>query len=113
FAHAYVWVGASRHEMLLSTSPNLHGEPHYPEQGLWLSVSDTPSADPGDWTPPERVVLADDGPSWLRNGCFGSSLCAEHESGRSGVRHACFTGVNASAGWPALALRRIASFERP
>lgn len=113
FAHAYVRAGASRYEMLLSTSPNLHGENHYPEQGLWLSVSETPSGDPGDWTPPEPVLRAKEGPSWLRNGFFGSSLCAEHDPGRSGVRHVFFTGINESAGWSALALRRIASLERP
>lgn len=99
--------------MLLSTSPNFYGEDHYPEQGLWLSVSETPSGDPGDWTPPEPVLLAKEGPSWLRNGFFGSSLCTEHEPGRSGVRHVFFTGINDSAGWPALALRSLASLRRP
>ncbi len=43
----------------------------------------------------------------------GSSLCAEGGDTRSGTRQVFFTGVNASVGRPALALRRLASFRRP
>ncbi|MBE3000815.1 hypothetical protein IDM40_19260 [Nocardiopsis sp. HNM0947] len=115
FAHAYVHGGASRYEMLLSTSPNLYGDPDHPEQGLWLSVSDIPSGDPADWTRPEPVLLAEDGPEWARNGFFGSSLCAggEGKAQGDGARYVFFTGVNASVGWPALALRSLAARRRP
>lgn len=109
FSHAYVRRGDGRCEMLLSTSPNLYGETHYPEQGLWLSVSDTPSGDVDDWSVPRPLLRASEGPTWLRNGFFGSSLCAEDDH----TRHVYFTGVNESRSWAVLALERLAALRRP
>ncbi len=113
FAHAYVLKTASRYEMLLSKTPNLYGEPHYPDQKLWLSTSATPSGDVRDWTTPEVVLDAADGDPWTRNGFFGSSLCADDQPDDTGVRHVFVTGVHATVSWPKHALARIAALRRP
>ncbi|MBB4935528.1 hypothetical protein F4561_006422 [Lipingzhangella halophila] len=113
FAHAYVLKTASRYEMLLSKSPNLFGEPHYPQQGLWLATSDTPSGDVADWSTPEMLLRAADGPAWVRNGYLGSSLCVDDASESAGTRHVFCTGVHESISWPKYALTRLASLRRP
>ncbi|TDD41940.1 hypothetical protein E1286_31800 [Nonomuraea terrae] len=113
FAHAYVRAGASSYEMLLSKSPNLFGESHYPPQKLWLSTSSSPSGDVRDWSAPEVVLDAADGPPWLRNGFFGSSLCADDAPDAAHLRHVFFTGVHATINWPGHAIRRLASLRPP
>ncbi|RNL83347.1 hypothetical protein [Halostreptopolyspora alba] len=113
FAHAYVLETASRYEMLLSPTPNLFGEAHYPPQGLWLSTSATPSGDVRDWSTPQAVLDAAEGPAWLRNGVLGSSLCAEGDPDSAGLRHVFLTGVHSSINWPTYALKRLASLRRP
>jgi hypothetical protein len=104
---------AGRFEMLLSTSPNLFGEPHFPPQGLWLSTAATPSGDVRDWSTPRPVVDAAYGPEWVRNGFFGSSHCAEPDAAPSGTRHVFFTAVHDSISWPKVAMRRLAALRRP
>lgn len=113
FAHAYVLNSGARSEMLLSKSPNLYGEPHYPPQKLWLSTSTTPSGDVRDWSAPEEVLDAAKGDTWMRNGLFGSSLCVDDAPGTADIRRVFCTGVHESISWPKYALGRLAAFRRP
>ncbi|HLS16198.1 MAG TPA: hypothetical protein VK095_16955, partial [Beutenbergiaceae bacterium] len=114
FAHAFVLQTPEGFEMLLSKSPNLYGEQHYPEQKLWLSTAKRPSGDPADWSEPRPVLAADGGAAWYRSGFFGSSLCApDPGAGPFDERFVFFTGVHTPVNWPRAAVRRLASRRLP
>lgn len=114
FAHAFVLQTPEGFEMLLSKSPNLFGEQHYPEQKLWLSTAKRPSGDAADWSEPRPVLAAAAGEQWYRNGFFGSSLCTPDQGvGGSEERFVFFTGVHTPVNWPRAAMRRLAARRLP
>ncbi|MFS0726982.1 hypothetical protein [Paenibacillus sp. 1P07SE] len=113
-AHAYVTKTSDGYEMLVSTSPNLYGNPSYPDQKLWILKSDTPSGNREEWsTDPEEVLDARTGEPWYKGGFFGSSLCVPGLGQDEGARYVFFTGVHEPFHYLPYFLKRILSFRKP
>lgn len=96
--------------MVLARGTNLHGTSPFPEQGLWLTTSATPSTRRSDWSEPVRLIDTDapGTPAWMSAGLCDPAL-GLHSDGRITV---FVTGTRANGGWPRLALSRLRAGKR-
>lgn len=97
-------------EMILARGTNLHGTEPFPEQGLWLARSDSPSPLRADWSRPVRILDTDvpGTPAWMARGVCGPSVVVQPD----GSRVLFFTGTHGATSWLDAARTRLRTENR-
>ncbi|WP_444963963.1 hypothetical protein [Nocardiopsis sp. M1B1] len=98
--------------MVLARGSNLHGTPHFPDQGLWITTAAELVPERSGWTAPVRVLDTDhtDTPEWMARGVYGPALHALEGAGEAVL---LYTATRDAPKWAEFNVRRLLRGRRP